>query len=1541
MSNMPTFPAFIRLEHQPNGSAKQSFLAEVSALAGDVQRKFDAAYDEVGKSLSRSITSLRSSKIGFDIDVSGLRQAAAEADHTVLRLNVLKDAAIKLAASTGDTSSQTKLYIDALRAQVTEAERAKDMADAQVTTYSRLQSQIDQNIAGNRELADSYRALYAEQARAENASFASQQMFNKLAAPGLTQQPKSAAESASVFENQSYAPKADTSSALDRFLSGSASLDRAAVSATTLEQVLGRVAKKGADVTAAMEAAARASNRAAEAVAKVPSSTPVNGKWGVEAMLAGQATLDRAAVSGITLEQVLGRVAGKGSEVAAALDQAATASARAAEQQARALKLAEAEMERYAAEANRLQQRLDPALAVQQRFDQELEKASRLLQAGAIDAKTYAAAQDLARQELQQGWAAIASSTEQVTNATKRGTTAHQSMINTVGASRQAYTMLGQQMQDVVVQAQLGTNAIIIFTQQVPQAAFALSGLAESSNKTEQKIGQFASFLSGPYGAAVFAAIAIGGPLIANFLGIGEEADKAKPKVYDFSGSFDVLTLKVSQSVDAMEQLAAATKTAIAVQGDFLAQQGAVANASVAALEKQLADIHAKRRELKENPSFASAIPGTEFYSYIKDRYKDSDLAKAQEDTQKALDAAREARTNAEIAQSQQQAIEAVDKRAAIMGQYKRAVGKLNEQYKAAQSDPIGAAQAGTSLDKATYEKRFQQLEKQKEDALDALKKKPKGSNALANFGERSDESIKRIMDKFSEQPKLITEAMAATRELDNMIAKLEKRQPSGWKEMVQDAKDAKAQIEDFFSRQADQIERNSQRTVALQNLNASGHEAEAQALQYIWQLEDKIGTEQQIRAQIQSYINQGRDSEAKALQSLLSAHIEMKQRVIEVAREEQRHLEVLKAKQEMMNLYLDATRSVKSELAAILSGTGSLASLKTTFQQLRGKVMAEQIFGPALRELDKYVKQHSGIDDSVTRLVTANDRTSDSVSSLADAFDAAAGRISGTGSSSAAYSAFQSEFDRAFPRANSSTGGAAGAANDNGSDGILVEGRKTINPDTYITKLSNAIAKSIGSSLDQTFNTTYFGKMSGVVSGGIQGYLTAGPAGGVLGALKEIPGLPKGIGDVLGKGVKGMQTGAAVASLANALGVKMDSTGSSIGGAIGSFIPIPGASIIGSVAGGLLGGLFQPSNRGTVVLNGANYTSVTGSTAAARSGLTSAGGSIQDQLSSIASALEKSVGAFQVSIGQYKDYYRVSASGTDRVGDKYYPNGAGADILYDGTDQATAISIAVKNAIEDGAIAGISAASKRILANSSDVNSAVSKVTAIESIPIKLKQLTDPVGAAIDDLNSQFSTLVGYLKEGSATTEQYAQAQQLYELQRASAIKQATEQVTGSLKNLYDSLTVGNDARSLSERKTAALAAYQPLAKRVAAGDTTAFDDYTTAAQTLLDIQRQFSGSQTDYFTLLDQVTKLTKSTLDTQNARITAATNSTTDNPFSGITTTTTSDNAAVTAALQTLNLDLNSQLSAVNDNLGSVIDALKTLKDAGYSVGTAGSW
>ena len=471
MANGPIFPAFLKIEHQADASAKASFLAEVASFTTDAKRQFERDFGEIRGIIDKSLTGFKQGNISLSLDLPGLRQTAAEADNAVQKLRLMRDAATSLAASTGDTSKKTQTYLAALRAQVIEAERAQRAADAQVTTYSRLQGELDKQISGNKRLADSYRALYAEEAAAANFAYRSQQAVNAGFAPGLNRQIKSARDSASVFENTGYKPTVDMRSGLDRLRDGSASLDRAATSGVTLEQVLGRVARKGQEVSAALRQAQAEAAKAAAAAAAVEAQPkpqqPLQTRslFGAEAVVAGQASLDRAAVSATTLEQALGRVAAKGPEVSAALQQA---------------RKAEDDLARATAA---LRGELDPTVAAQQRMASQTQLLDRALKQGAIDATEHARLQKLVGEQYE-------------LNAL-----AAQRSVGAQRAMRQAMLQSGQQLQDIAISLYSGQQASLVFAQQLPQLAFAFTGLEGSANKTQARIGRLANFLSGPWGA--------------------------------------------------------------------------------------------------------------------------------------------------------------------------------------------------------------------------------------------------------------------------------------------------------------------------------------------------------------------------------------------------------------------------------------------------------------------------------------------------------------------------------------------------------------------------------------------------------------------------------------------------------------------------------------------------------------------------------------------------------------------------------------------------------------------------------------------------------------------------------------------------------------------------------------------------------------------------------------------------------------------------------------------------------------------------------
>ena len=129
---------------------------------------------------------------------------------------------------------------------------------------------------------------------------------------------------------------------------------------------------------------------------------------------------------------------------------------------------------------------------------------------------------------------------------------------------------------------------------------------------------------------------------------------------------------------------------------------------------------------------------------------------------------------------------------------------------------------------------------------------------------------------------------------------------------------------------------------------------------------------------------------------------------------------------------------------------------------------------------------------------------------------------------------------------------------------------------------MARTVTGPILDGLDETFGVKFFSQLQGAVASAFYGYATAGTTGGVLGFASglvdkfgsDIFGaelgkeVSQGLMDALG----GAQQGTMVAGIGNALGIKMSTTGSQIGGALGSFIPIPGGAIIGSIAGGFLG---------------------------------------------------------------------------------------------------------------------------------------------------------------------------------------------------------------------------------------------------------------------------------------------------------------------------------------------------------------------------------
>ena len=378
---------------------------------------------------------------------------------------------------------------------------------------------------------------------------------------------------------------------------------------------------------------------------------------------------------------------------------------------------------------------------------------------------------------------------------------------------------------------------------------------------------------------------------------------------------------------------------------------------------------------------------------------------------------------------------------------------------------------------------------------------------------------------------------------------------------------------------------------------------------------------------------------------------------------------------------------------------------------------------------------------------------------------------------------------------------------------------------------------------------------------------------------LAQISGQRFDLGATMGQmGASGNPIAMLLSSLGGGGGV---GKGAAAGGAMGLG---PGLGILGIAAGAAgLGSLLglNPKTSGTFgvvpaalhkLLSGTSRGSATlgfvdgdfgvGSTRGnSRNFIAASSGameSVSASLDRIAEMLGGSItGAGSVSLGQRDGKWRGDPSGRGITKTK---KGA----IDFGDDQEAAIRWAIGEALRDGVIGGISDAAKKILQSGKDLEKAIDKAVMIEQIPKLLKARLDPVGAALDAHEEKWAKIIAALKEGSATAEQMAEAQQLYKLELEETIAR-TAGASASLKEFLDGLKMGpNSPYSLRQQEEIAAAALQPFLDKIASGEAIDQDKYQATAQQYLDIERQLYGSTDRFFSAMDTIMAATGKAID-----------------------------------------------------------------------------
>jgi hypothetical protein len=309
-------------------------------------------------------------------------------------------------------------------------------------------------------------------------------------------------------------------------------------------------------------------------------------------------------------------------------------------------------------------------------------------------------------------------------------------------------------------------------------------------------------------------------------------------------------------------------------------------------------------------------------------------------------------------------------------------------------------------------------------------------------------------------------------------------------------------------------------------------------------------------------------------------------------------------------------------------------------------------------------------------------------------------------------------------------------------------------------------------------------GALFGVLTGNTKAI--GGPIGNLLniGIGFDAKGMARTIGDELSSVFEGLgkDLGATIAEAAKGAGIGMAAgdilgkqTGtqrvaSAIGGAVGKELGSlagPLGGVIGSVAGGILGsvvgGIFKTTRSASANITGANSVSVNGKDTKQYGAATDLAGSVTSGLKQIADAFGAQLGAFQVAIGTRGDEIRVNTSGSS------LKTGAGAKGF--GEDAEAAARYAILDAINDGALKGMREGSLRLLKAGDDLDAALQKATSFENVFAELRNVTDPTGAALDQLDKQFAELRTIFEEAGASAAEYADLEKLLSIRREEVL--------------------------------------------------------------------------------------------------------------------------------------------------------------------------
>jgi len=534
------------------------------------------------------------------------------------------------------------------------------------------------------------------------------------------------------------------------------------------------------------------------------------------------------------------------------------------------------------------------------------------------------------------------------------------------------------------------------------------------------------------------------------------------------------------------------------------------------------------------------------------------------------------------------------------------------------------------------------------------------------------------------------------------------------------------------------------------------------------------------------------------------------------------------------------------------LAAIGNIADqLMSSFRDAAARKLTTTLFGDA--EQDARDKMVGALEDGSAYLQTAGERLSaaaDKLNGAATSLNSPANIAAETPEMSAARAAIDaaplvldaSQINRTIGNALSGMTDTLDQATD---DIVVVASKAAVQEQRQ--KKEDPVKTSIEDRFNQIgkdFATKIFGANSPLTR--------AAAKLGTFMSGAQYAGVGVGVSQLFG--AKGSSLGAAIGgglgkSILGGSGGLLEKGLSSISTKLGSFAG-PLGSIAGSVLGSVVGGLFgKKADQSNATLSGSG-SSITGSTASLKRSTGGLADGVTGGLDRIAQQLGGSVGGYNVSIGTYDGKYRVSTSG--QTGELSFgkKNKQKATLVDFGDDQAGAIQFAILDALKDGAIKGIREGARRLLQQGKDLDSALQNAVDFQNVFRELKQMQDPVGAAVDDLNMQFNRLIDIFNQAGASTEEFADLQKLYDLKRAEAVKEAGNSSLDALTDFITGRTAGNQSPlSRGEVYANAQKNLEGFRTDLAAGKAVDTDKLIEALSNLQDASATKNGSRSPFY--------------------------------------------------------------------------------------------